>query len=66
MAKMKNEVATFALRDLGECTRYSDVVNERGVKVSSVVDSLTKEGDIIRVVDYRRPEGLEVYTPPIS
>jgi hypothetical protein len=66
MSKMKNEVATFALRDLGECVRYSDTVNEKGVRVSSVVDSLTKEGDIIRVVDYRKPEGREVYTPPIS
>jgi hypothetical protein len=65
-AMQERKVATFNLLSPGECDRYSKIVNADNVTIMCVTDGLTKEGDVVRAVDYREKTKKEIYTPPIS
>lgn len=63
---MKVGAKAFSLTDANEQVLYEEFVNRDGIKVIGKTDSLTKEGDAIRVVDYRERDGrVPVYRPPI-
>jgi len=66
MPRMISKVASFSLNDPSDCEKYADLVNKPTVRVASVTDGLTKEGFVVRVVDYRECEGLDPYTPPMA
>lgn len=50
----------------GEDFKFTEIANDKNKTIIGVTDGLTKEGDVIRVVDIIEKVGGEpVYTPPI-
>ena len=60
------ETEVFVLTTPGERERYYSFINDPGIEITNTSDTVTKEGEVIRIVDVRRRAGTQPYTPPLT